>query len=192
MRARIAMATKKLPVVIREISLRDKAETFLAVSPKGTVPVLVLPSGEVIDESLAIVDFALPPQERTEDINRLITQLHHSIIPALNRYKYSTRYPDVNIDDEKKIICQFFATLNNLLEHSPHLLTEHLGKADIAILPFVRQIYKTNTTWFDQLPYTPLQRWLYNFLDSTIHALIMQKYPLWNTGQKDVVMQALQ
>jgi len=181
MRARAALALENISVTIREIDLRNKAPQFLAVSPKGTVPVLVFPSGNVIDESIEIVDFALPPQENTEEIDSLLYQLSTAVIPALHRYKYATRYENVNIEDEKAIIYQYFERLNRLLEHSTYLLTPHLAKADITLLPFVRQIYKIDMAWFDQLPYEHVKRWLYDFLHSDLHTFIMQKYPVWHT-----------
>ena len=180
MRARIALAVENIPVIIREIDLRNKARQFLAVSPKGTVPVLVFPSGKVIDESLEIVDFAIPAQQNTEEIESLLHQLSNAVIPALHRFKYATRYEDVNIEDEKEVICQFFERLDRLLKHSPYLLTTHLAKADVTLLPFVRQIYKIDTAWFDQLSYERVKRWLYHFLHSELHSFIMRKYPVWH------------
>ncbi|MBC7548078.1 MAG: glutathione S-transferase N-terminal domain-containing protein, partial [Polaromonas sp.] len=59
MRARLALATSGLPCELREISLKQKPPQMLAASAKGTVPVLVLPGGAVIDESLAIMQWAL-------------------------------------------------------------------------------------------------------------------------------------
>src|SRR5690606_12591001 len=59
MRARMALRYAGIAVEIREIVLRNKPQAMLAVSPKGTVPVLVLPDGEVIDESLEIMGWAL-------------------------------------------------------------------------------------------------------------------------------------
>ena len=55
MRARMALLISQTPVRLREVVLRDKPEEMIAASPKATVPVLVLPDGQVIDESLAIM-----------------------------------------------------------------------------------------------------------------------------------------
>ncbi len=46
-------------VVLREVVLRHKPPSLLQCSPKGTVPVLILPHGQVIDESYDIMLFAL-------------------------------------------------------------------------------------------------------------------------------------
>lgn len=51
MHARMALIEAGVAFDAYEISLRDKPVAMLSVSPKGTVPVLVLASGEVIEES---------------------------------------------------------------------------------------------------------------------------------------------
>jgi len=58
-RARLALAQAGLPVELREVALRRKPAEMLALSPKGTVPVLQLPDGQVLDESLDIMRWAL-------------------------------------------------------------------------------------------------------------------------------------
>jgi glutathione S-transferase len=55
MRARMALKHAGVEVELREISLREKPQHMIAISPKATVPVLVLPDGRVIDESLDIM-----------------------------------------------------------------------------------------------------------------------------------------
>ena len=59
MRARLAIKSAAIGVELREVVLRDKPEHMLELSPKGTVPVLSLPGGEIIDESLEIMHWAL-------------------------------------------------------------------------------------------------------------------------------------
>ena len=57
-RARMALLQAELTVELREVVLSDKPPVMLEVSPKGSVPVLVLPNGQVIEESLAIMRWA--------------------------------------------------------------------------------------------------------------------------------------
>ena len=52
MRARLAIAAAGQTCALREVVLRNKPPEMIAVSPKGTVPVVVLPNTEVIEESL--------------------------------------------------------------------------------------------------------------------------------------------
>jgi glutathione S-transferase len=59
MRARLALAVAGIRCEVREIRLRAKPQAMLAASPKGTVPVLVLNDGTVLDESLDIMRWAL-------------------------------------------------------------------------------------------------------------------------------------
>ena len=59
MRARMALLVSGQAVELREIVLRAKPQAMLDASPKGTVPVLELPQGEVIDQSLDIMRWAL-------------------------------------------------------------------------------------------------------------------------------------
>ena len=58
MRARMALRYSGVPVEIVEVSLKAKPAEMLAISPKGTVPVLDA-DGRVIDESLEIMRWAL-------------------------------------------------------------------------------------------------------------------------------------
>ncbi|NDA18305.1 MAG: glutathione S-transferase, partial [Alphaproteobacteria bacterium] len=102
MRARLAIAASGQVVQLREILLRDKPDAFLLASPKGTVPVLVLEDGTVIDESRDVMFWALgrndpddwlaiwrqDPQRVTAFLDRLDGPFKHD----LDRYKYASRY----------------------------------------------------------------------------------------------------
>src|SRR5690554_6558633 len=64
MRARSGLVFAELQVELREIVLRNKPEQMLAISPKGTVPVLELLAKDdansvVIKESREILEWAL-------------------------------------------------------------------------------------------------------------------------------------
>ncbi|MCW2311919.1 glutaredoxin [Rhodoferax antarcticus] len=59
MRARMAVLVAGVACDACEIQLRDKPAELLALSPKGTVPVLHLPDGSVIEESWGIMRWAL-------------------------------------------------------------------------------------------------------------------------------------
>jgi glutathione S-transferase len=58
MRARMALLQAGVAYEAFEIVLRDKPAAMLAASPKGTVPVLVLSDGRVIEQSWDIVRWA--------------------------------------------------------------------------------------------------------------------------------------
>ena len=86
MRARLAINVSGVKVELREILLRDKPPQMLEVSPKGTVPVLIEPDGNVLEESLDIMDWALaindpqdwlkPEKGSLEEMRQLINQNH--------------------------------------------------------------------------------------------------------------------
>ncbi|MFM2371858.1 MAG: hypothetical protein RIS85_1580, partial [Pseudomonadota bacterium] len=59
MRARLAVAVSGVVCELREVKLSAKPSAMLVASPKGTVPVLVLPDGTVIDQSLDVMRWAL-------------------------------------------------------------------------------------------------------------------------------------
>ncbi|QTD47143.1 glutathione S-transferase N-terminal domain-containing protein [Ottowia testudinis] len=102
MRARWALHAAGVAVEMREILLRDKPPALLAASPKGTVPVLVLPGGAVIDQSLHVMHWALaqrdpqgwlaPERGTLADMLALIEACERDFKPHLDRGKYASRY----------------------------------------------------------------------------------------------------
>ncbi|WP_339741855.1 glutathione S-transferase N-terminal domain-containing protein, partial [uncultured Maricaulis sp.] len=98
MRARLALAASETGVEHREVLLRDKPAAMLAASPKGTVPVLVLPDGEVIEESLDIMRRALSCNDPRgwlapgDTMFDLVAINDGPFKRALDRYKYPNRY----------------------------------------------------------------------------------------------------
>src|SRR5690606_3294357 len=59
MRARLALLVSAQAFELREVALKNKPADMLAASPKGTVPVLVLPDGTVLEQSLDVMLWAL-------------------------------------------------------------------------------------------------------------------------------------
>lgn len=102
MRARLAIAASGQQCELREVVLRDKPPELIAASPKATVPVLVLPDGKVIDQSLDIMRWALSrqdaegwlPQSADEQAatEALIAACDGDFKRHLDRYKYPNRY----------------------------------------------------------------------------------------------------
>ena len=95
-RARMIIAYSHIKVEIREVVLKDKPRQMLAVSPKGTVPVL-LNGEQVLEESLDIMQWALA-QHDPDNIASSGTQ--HELIDYndnefklhLDYYKYADRF----------------------------------------------------------------------------------------------------
>ncbi|MFJ4545280.1 glutathione S-transferase [Pseudomonas sp. NPDC088885] len=181
MRARMALRYSGVPVEIVEVSLKAKPAEMLAISPKGTVPVLDA-DGRVIDESLEIMRWALAqndPQGWLLDgdlrIAELIEANDQGFKVDLNRYKYAERYPEQPMEVYRAQGAVFLQRLEGLLQDRDYLLPDHPSLADIALLPFVRQFAHVDREWFAQTPYPRLQAWLHNFLESDLFTSIMKK-----------------
>lgn len=189
MRARLAIASAGLEVELREIVLRDKAPEFLAASPKGTVPVVHLPDGTVLEESLDVIEWALT-QADPEGLDQgdqlamrdLIEVFDTGFKPHLDRYKYATRYEGVDPAHERSQASVYLVDLDQRLGDQRYLFGDQIRRADIAIAPFVRQFANTDRAWFDAQNWPHLLRWLALFLDSDRFQAVMQKYPKWQAG----------
>ena len=193
MRARMALLVSGTPVRLREVVLRDKPGEMIAASPKATVPVLVLPDGQVIDESLAIMHWALKrndPENWLQDNTAekvLIAKVDGPFKDHLDRYKYPTRYENVDALEHRAAGLVFLEKLDALLQDSGQLMGAKPTLADHAIFPFVRQFANNDRAWFDQLPLPALQQWLSDHLASPLFATAMQKYPQWQSGDVEPV-----
>jgi glutathione S-transferase len=189
-RARLALALSEIAYELREISLASKPAALLACSPKGTVPVLVLANGEVIDESADIVawailhshtdNWALAAQIDTQQAAAMTTELHACFIPSLNRFKYPQRYTAVNMQQEQTILNQFLISLNGVLSQQSYLSATRASLIDMLVFPFIRQCRLANTPWFDALPTPFIQDWLQAWIEHPLFKQIMTKQPLWH------------
>lgn len=185
MRARMALRYAGIEVEIREIALREKPAHMLSVSPKGTVPVLVLAGGRVIDESLDIMMFALKQNDpdgwltNNPLCSELIAENDGSFKLALDRYKYAIRFPDQSVEHYRQQGERFLARLQTLLERNAYLISERMTLADVAIFPFIRQFSMVDPEWFESAPYPQVRQWLATLIDSGLFKGVMQKYPTW-------------
>ncbi|WP_420232437.1 glutathione S-transferase [Pseudomonas sp. ABY48] len=185
MRARMALRYSAVEVEIVEVSLKAKPAEMLALSSKGTVPVLQV-DGRVIDESLEIMRWALAQHDRQDwrlrddpegqaltaaliEENDQVFKLH------LNRYKYPERHPENPKEHYRGKGESFLRRLEALLETRPFLAANHQSLADVAVMPFIRQFAHVDREWFAQAPYPRLQDWLQRFLDGELFVAIMAK-----------------
>ena len=190
MRARLALLASGTVCTMREVKLSAKPQDLLDASPKGTVPVLVLPDGQVIDESLDIMRWALtqadPDQWLDGEDAALIAANDGPFKHHLDRYKYPHRY-DVDPLDHRAAGVAHLEMLEARLSASPFLCGAHWTMTDAALAPFVRQFAETDRTWFDAQSLPAVQRWLAAFLASPMFAAIMVRWPVWQTGDAEVV-----
>tara|TARA_Y100001970_G_scaffold7723_1_gene8847 strand:- start:200 stop:853 length:654 start_codon:yes stop_codon:yes gene_type:complete len=195
MRARMAIHISSQKCEIREVLLRDKPPSMLEYSSKGTVPVLVLQSGEVIDESLDVIDWALNLNDpnnwlrskENEETKKLIEINDGEFKHHLDRYKYSKRYDNEDPEFHKKKCLKFIESVNNELSNSKYIFDDNISYADIVLLPFMRQFRIADMEWFDSLPYDNLKEWLSSFLNSPLLNSIMKKYDLWKEGDDLII-----
>ena len=195
MRARLALHVSGLPYELREVSLKSKPAEMLAASLKGTVPVLVLPGGNVIDESLDIMRWALAQNDpggwlspALDDMLTLITGNDGHFKHALDRYKYPNRYPLESGGDTKAFAlaqrleaARWLQTLEPRLSQGGQvwLCGPQASLADMATLPFVRQFAHTDAAWFAAQPWPLLQAWLARFEASALFEAVTAKHEPW-------------
>ncbi|WP_299004560.1 glutathione S-transferase [uncultured Shewanella sp.] len=202
MRARLGILLSHQSVLLKEIILKNKPESMLKASPKGTVPVLILPNNQVIDESLDIMMWALEQSDPNHvlPINQQQTQLTLALIKQndttfkswLDKYKYADRYPEYSAIHYRKQAEAFILTLENKLKTNKQLLSDTPSLVDYAIYPFVRQFAHVDIDWFNQAPYPKTRQWLYNHIESELFLSIMKKYPLWLESQQMVTFGQLE
>ena len=184
-RARLAIAISGVAVQMHEVDLRNKPSAMLACSPKGTVPVLRLPDGAVIDESLDIMKWALRQNDPEEwldgsadlspESRSLILENDNAFKRALDRYKYAGRYPEHTAIFYREQGELFLEKLNGRLTAQAYLLGSQPRLADMAILPFIRQFAAVDRDWFNQSPYAALTNWLDMLLASTLFLATMRR-----------------
>nr|WP_315465004.1 glutathione S-transferase [uncultured Rhodoferax sp.] len=192
MRARLALLASGTRVQLREVVLKDKPAALLAASPKGTVPVMVLADGEVIDQSLDIMRKVLrehdpwawlPATEGALERNlELIARCDGEFKQHLDRYKYPYRFHLPDGLENRAQGALFLISINEVLSVQDFLHGAHWGLADAAIAPFVRQFAHTDASWFSAQPWAALQRWLQAFEASAHFAGCMHKVPAWQEG----------
>ncbi len=188
MRARMALHVADITVEHREILLKNKPPEMLASSAKGTVPVLVLTNGTVVDESWDVMCWALEQSDPENWLGEsncwlkqssdLVLECDNTFKQALDRYKYSDRHPHPP-EIYRQEGMEFLGKLERLLEQKGCLLTSAYTIADYALMPFVRQFAHVDKDWFNQCELRLLSNWLDTLINSDIFRTIMIKQPLW-------------
>jgi len=198
MRSRLALKIAGLPVELREVDLDAVPAELSAVSSKNTVPVLVTPEGEVIDESWDILLWAL----RRNDPDDWLGDNERYVIPAdqvleindfsfkedLDHYKYFERYPEHPQVYYRERGEAFLEELEEMLSETRYLLGDQPSLADIGVFPFIRQFAGVDRTWFEQSPYVHLRTWLDAWLASDLFQSVMVKHPVWKPGDVPVYL----
>ena len=195
MRARLGLLFADRQVVIREIVLKNKPTQLLAISPKGTVPVLQLSDGTVIEESREIMIWALEqndPQrlldvEILEKAMALIAKNDTEFKHWLDRYKYADRHLEMTQTEYRQKGEEFLQILEALLVKNTYLLGGRASIADIGIMPFVRQFAHVDRDIFYSLPYPNVQQWLQYWLEQPLFMTAMTRYQTWQEEDNPVI-----
>jgi UPF0176 protein len=187
-RARLALWQAGIAVELREVALRDKPAQMLAISPKGTVPVLQLPDGQVIDESLEIMRWALTQHDPegwlrvggADEQAALIRRNDVDFKPLLDGYKYVERYPErVQAGWRDAAVAAHLAGLETQLAGAHYLFGATPSLADAALFPFVRQFAGVDAAWFEQAPLPSLRAWLRRWCETALFTSVMSRQSAW-------------
>lgn len=189
MRARLALRVSGVVYEHREIALKAKPAEMLMASPKGTVPVLCLPSGEVLEESLDIMRWALqqhdpeawlPDSAEAWDLTHTGIALNDGEFKAhLDRYKYPQRFGLVDGLLHRAQGAELLMRWQDSLQHRRYLSGQRWGLLDACVAPFVRQFARTDRAWFEAQPWPHLAQWLLAFENSEGYLAVMDKHPVW-------------
>jgi glutathione S-transferase len=184
-RARLAVKISGVEVEMHEVSLRNKPQAMLDCSPKGTVPVLALPGGGVLEQSLDIMRWALAQNdpelwldtdpEMTRQTQELIAQNDGPFKGYLDRYKYAERFPEHPASHYRDQGEAILAQLDTRIAAHGFLCGPTARLADMAIFPFVRQFVAVDPAWFYASQHQSLADWLDRLVASPLFQSVMQK-----------------
>jgi len=190
MRARLALLASETLCEIREVKLSAKPPEMIAASPKATVPVLILPDGKVIDESLDIMHWALgrndPHHWLAQEDTALIATNDGPFKHHLDRYKYPNRHAS-DPQEHRRAALTILTALEERLSATRNLCGDAPGITDAAIVPFIRQFAQTDRDWFDAQPLPNLQSWLTRHLASPLFAQAMTRLDPWRPDDAPIL-----
>ena len=193
-RARLALAYSGIEYEHREILLKNRPDELIELSPKGTVPVLQLTDGTVIDESIDVMKWALFQNDRDnwyidkiDEQDSFIERNDGEFKKRLDEYKYHVRFQDGTYSDYQKAVGEILATYDLILANSNFLCGEKIRLVDMALLPFIRQCAHVDLDWFnDHFPF--LSKWMEEFKTSDLFLSIMKKYDVWESQTDGVIV----
>ena len=188
-RARLALFLAGIEFELREVNLKSKPQALLDISPKATVPVLVLPSGEVLDESYDIVlwafaqsypaNFTHISDSKNLRAESLYQGLHENFIPHLNKYKYPDRYSSVDVKHEYNKIVEFLNMIELDLEKQAFLCGSQPYYIDILFYPFLRQLHRADENIIFNMQLNKVERWLLWWENHALMPTVMRKAEAW-------------
>jgi glutathione S-transferase len=186
MRARMALKYASIEVEHREIELRNKPQSMLLASPKGTVPVLCM-GDTVLDQSVDIMRWAIQQSDpdawgNADDTiaQAWVAKNDGPFKTLLDQYKYPNRFPELDQAAVLKEALQIMLLpMEQSLQATQFLMGDRMTWVDVAIFPFIRQFSMVDIKKFDDLPIPAVKKWLAQHLDSDLFHSVMHKFPVW-------------
>ena len=192
-RARMVLSYMEVSVELREVLLNERPQSLYKISSKGTVPVLLLNDGKVLDESLDIMLWAIKQgeqklyEDKLNEQNQLIKYNDTKFKYWLDKYKYHVRYLEHSRDYYQRKCSKTLAEYDMMLRGNAYLLGDRIRLADIAIFPFIRQCANVDQNWFNN-KYPNLNQWLEIWKESRLFKSVMMKYNQWRLGDKLLIV----
>ncbi len=198
MRAHMALKKSGIKIELREVKLSDIPEEALKVSPKATVPILVLADSTIMDESWDIVKWALQQNDPDnwlgennaflQGAEMLIEINDFSFKDDLDHYKYSDRHPEHNELYYRQACEEFIEELEEMLTENRYLLGDQLSLADVSVFPFIRQFSLVDKDWFDESQYEKVKKWLDDLISTALFQQVFQKHDAWQPGDTAIYL----
>ena len=192
-RARMVLSYMEVSVELREVLLNERPQSLYKISSKGTVPVLLLNDGKVLDESLDIMLWAIEQgeqklyEDKLNEQNQLIKYNDTKFKYWLDKYKYHVRYLEHSRDYYQRKCSKTLAEYDMMLRGNAYLMGDRIRLADIAIFPFIRQCANVDQNWFNN-KYPNLNQWLEIWKESRLFKSVMMKYNQWRLGDKLLIV----
>jgi len=192
-RARMVLSYMEVSVELREVLLNERPQSLYKISSKGTVPVLLLKDGKVLDESLDIMRWAIKQgeqklyEDKLNEQNQLIKYNDTKFKYWLDKYKYHVRYLEHSREYYQRKCSKTLAEYDMRLRENAYLMGDRIGLADIAIFPFIRQCANVDQNWFNN-KYPNLNQWLEIWKQSRLFKSVMMKYNQWKLGDELLIV----
>ena len=192
-RARMVLSYMEVSVDLREVLLNERPQSLYKISSKGTVPVLLLNDGKVLDESLDIMLWAIEQgeqklyEDKLNEQNQLIKYNDTKFKYWLDKYKYHVRYLEHSRDYYQRKCSKTLAEYDMMLRGNAYLMGDRIRLADIAIFPFIRQCANVDQNWFNN-KYPNLNQWLEIWKQSRVFKSVMMKYNQWKLGDESLIV----
>ena len=192
-RARMVLSYMEVSVDLREVLLNERPQSLCKISSKGTVPVLLLNDGKVLDESLDIMLWAIEQgeqklyEDKLNEQNQLIKYNDTKFKYWLDRYKYHVRYLEHSREYYQRKCSKTLAEYDMRVRENAYLTGDRIRLADIAIFPFIRQCANVDQNWFNN-KYPNLNQWLEIWKQSQLFKSVMMKYDQWTLGDELIIV----